>query len=207
MLFAVHYYGLVDFTGDGFMRSKVIHGAAAMLLSLALGPAFAEEPEGRVNGPDVPASAPTTPAAPVTVHPFAAIAGTWTGGGTIDLTNEIHERLRCRATYTYGKPNSLALSIRCASDNYKFELSSNVVERGGQFSGSWSETGYGVSGTISGRVSGQHISAVAKGDNFNATLAVNTNGNHQSVTITPQATYIIKVQIGLGRAATSTARS
>jgi hypothetical protein len=178
-----------------------------MLLLLALSPAFAEEPEGRVNGPDVPSAEPIAPAAPANVHPFAAMAGTWTGGGTIDLTNEIHERLRCRANYTYGKANnSLALSIRCASDNYKFELSSNVVERGGQFSGQWSETGYGVSGTITGRVSGQHISAVAKGDNFNATLAVSTNGNRQSVTITPQATYIIKVQIGLGRAA-STARS
>jgi hypothetical protein len=187
------------------MNSNVIHGAAVILLSLAL-PAFAEEPEGHVTAPAPEAPAPAAPAAPVNVHPFAALAGTWTGGGTIDLTNEIHERLRCRANYTYGKANnSLALSIRCASDNYKFELSSNVVERGGQFSGQWSETGYGVSGTISGRVNGQHISAVASGDNFNATLAVSTTGNKQSVTITPKATYIIKVQIGLGRA--STARS
>jgi hypothetical protein len=136
------------------------------------------------------------------VHPFAALAGTWTGGGTIDLTNDIHEKLRCRANYTHGQGNnSLALSIRCASDNYKFELTSNVVERGGQISGQWSETGYGVSGSITGRVSGGRISAVAKGDSFTAALSVNTSGNRQSVTITPQATYIINVQIALGRAA------
>ena len=71
------------------------------------------------------------------------MAGTWTGGGTIELTNDIKERLRCRATYNYGKANnSLALAIRCASDNYKFELTSNVVERGGQISGQWSEAAY-----------------------------------------------------------------
>ena len=35
-------------------------------------------------------------------HPFAPMAGTWTGGGTIELTNDIKEKLRCRATYTYG---------------------------------------------------------------------------------------------------------
>jgi hypothetical protein len=130
------------------------------------------------------------------------MAGTWTGGGTIDLTNDIHEKLRCRATYTYGQSNnSLALAIRCASDNYKFELTSNVTEKGGQFSGQWKETAYDVSGSISGRVNGGRISAVAKGEKFNAALSVNTTGNRQSVTITPQATYIINVQISLNRAA------
>jgi hypothetical protein len=187
------------------MTSNITRGTAGLLLALALLPsaARAEDPEMRT----LPLSEPVEPAAfPVNVHPFAALAGTWSGGGTIDLTGEIHERLRCRATYTYGKANnSLALSIRCASDNYKFELTSNVVEHGGSFSGQWNETAYGVSGSISGRVNGGHISAVAKGDSFNAALTVSTNGNKQTVTITPQATYIIKVQIGLGRAAAATA--
>jgi hypothetical protein len=185
------------------MTSTIVRGVAAMLLALTLLPsvARAEDPETRV----IPLTEPAEPASlPAANHPFAALAGTWTGGGTIDLTNDIHERLRCRANYTYGKGNnSLALAIRCASDNYKFELTSNIVERGGQFSGQWSETGYGVSGSISGRVNGGHIAAVAKGDSFNAALSVTTTGNKQSVTITPQATYIIKVQIGLGRAATA----
>ena len=129
------------------------------------------------------------------------MAGTWTGGGKIELTNDIHERLRCRASYTHSQGNSLTLAIRCASDNYKFELTSNVVERNGQISGQWKETAYGVSGSISGRVNGGRISAVASGDSFTAALSVNTNGNRQSVTITPKATYIISVQIGMGRAA------
>ena len=112
---------------------------------------------------------------PATIHPFAAIAGNWTGGGTIDLTGDIHEKLRCRASYTHGKSNnSLVLAIRCASDNYKFELTSNVVERGGQISGQWNETAYKVSGSISGRVNGNRITAMAKGDSFNAAITVNT---------------------------------
>jgi len=183
------------------MTSNIIRGAAALLLSLAPWPATAQEvvPEGHVKI----LADPVEPAvAKPNVHPFAAMAGTWTGGGTIDLTNDIHEKLRCRANYTHGQGNnSLALAIRCASDNYKFELTSNVVERGGQISGQWSETGYGVSGSITGRVSGGRISAVAKGDSFTAALSVNTSGNRQSVTITPQATYIVNVQISLGRAA------
>ena len=137
-------------------------------------------------------------------NPFDNMRGNWTGGGTIDLTGDIHEKLRCRASYSHGKSNnSLVLAIRCASDNYKFELTSNVVERNGQISGQWSESAYGVSGSISGRVNGGRISAVAKGDSFTAALSVSTNGNRQSVTITPQATYIINVQIGMGKAATA----
>jgi hypothetical protein len=182
------------------MTSKIICSAAALFVAAALLPAAAEEviPEGHVT--TLPE--PVAPATPTKSHPFAALAGSWTGGGTIDLTNDIHERLRCRASYTHGQSNnSLALAIRCASDNYKFELTSDVVERGGQISGQWKETGYGVSGSISGRVNGGNISAMARGDSFTAALAVNTNGNRQSVSIKPERTYIINVQIAMNRVA------
>jgi hypothetical protein len=186
------------------MKSNNILGATALLLLLAIPTtAWAEPPEAPISANPEAVIEASLPAG--NVHPFAALSGTWSGGGTIELTNDIRERLRCRATYTYGKgSNSLGLSIRCASDNYKFELTSNVVDRNGQISGQWSETGYGVSGSISGRVNGGRITAVAKGDSFTAALSVNTNGNRQSVTITPQATYIINVQIGLSRAAAAT---
>jgi len=104
------------------------------------------------------------------------------------------------ASYTYGAANtSLALSIRCASDNYKFELTSNVVERRGQISGTWSEAAYKVSGQISGRLSGNHIAAVARGDNFTSDLAVTTTANRMMVTMTPKATYVIAVKMAFNR--------
>jgi hypothetical protein len=192
------------------MTLKLICGAAAFVLASAFVPAaaqiqFERIPESHVQQPDADEVPPAAPAAKV--HPFAMMAGTWSGGGMIELTNDIKEKLRCRATYTYNQASSgLALAIRCASDNYKFELTSNVVERNGQLSGQWSETAYGVSGSISGRVNGGRIQAVAQGDSFTASLAVNTNGNRQSVTITPRATYIINVQIGMGKAAATAAR-
>jgi hypothetical protein len=183
------------------VKAKIIGGAAALLLAAALQPAIGQDGglEGHVSTVPEPTQAALKPAP---IHPFAAVAGTWSGGGTIDLTNDIHEKLRCRANYTHGQSNnSLVLAIRCASDNYKFELTSNVVERGGQISGQWKETAYAVSGSISGRVNGGRITAAAKGDSFNAAITVNTSGNRQSVTITPQSTYITNVQIAMSRAA------
>ena len=171
--------------------------AAAILVFLAFPAAAQERPDGAVQ----PLNQPVTPAALTpAAHPFAALAGNWTGEGMIALTGDIRERLRCRASYNHAQgSNSIAISIRCASDNYKFELSSNVVERNGQLSGRWNEAAYGVSGNISGRVSGNRISAMAQGDNFTSDLSVTTTGNQQTVSMTPKATYVISVQISLNR--------
>jgi hypothetical protein len=177
--------------------------AAAFVLALAspFGIALAQEQE---EHPDGPTSAPNEPqVVPVkatTAHPFAAMSGAWSGGGIIQLTNDITERLRCRADHKFNQgASSLALSIRCASDNYKFELTSNVVERRGQISGQWKEASYGVSGSISGRMAGNRITATASGDKFTSAISVTTNGNRQTVSLTPERTYIISVQIALNR--------
>jgi hypothetical protein len=171
--------------------------AALLLISLSATSAWADPPESHVLSPSEPVAAHSPTQA---VSPFAALAGTWVGGGTIDLTGEIHEKLRCRAIYNYGQSaSSLALSIRCASDNYKFELSSRVTERRGAISGQWSEATYNVTGSIIGHAAGNRITAAARSDGLNANLSVTTTGNRQTVTITPQATYVIRVQIALNR--------
>ena len=183
------------------MKSDFIRGAAALLLALAASPAAAqpaEAPDGAVVAQPAPADAPAQPDA----HPFAAIAGNWTGGGVIMLTNDIKENLRCRANHNFAQAsNGLSINIRCSSDNYKFELTSNVVERRGQISGKWSEASYNVSGTISGRVAGNRITAVAQGDKFTSPITLTTTGNRQTVSLTPERTYVISVQIALNRQA------
>jgi len=184
---------------NAFRSSAVLFLALTLLASAAR----AQDPaESHVTGIQPRAITPT----PVKVdplhplHPFANLAGIWVGGGSIELTGEIKETLRCRATYTLAQTNGLALAIRCASDNYKFELSSNVAEQGGgSFAGRWREASYDVSGAINGRISGNRIVARAQGDSFNAALSVVTNGNSQSVTITPERTYVISVKIAMNR--------
>src|SRR4029079_15693816 len=87
------------------MTSKIVCGAAALYFASALLPAASQQeaiPEGHVTTLPEPAA----PATATKSHPFAALAGSWSGGGTIDLTNDIHERLRCRANYTHGPSNT-----------------------------------------------------------------------------------------------------
>ena len=61
------------------------------------------------------------------------------------------ERIRCKANYRgSGGGNQLALTLRCASDSYKFDLSSNVTSSGDRISGNWSEASRNVNGSLQG---------------------------------------------------------
>jgi hypothetical protein len=132
--------------------------------------------------------------------PFTAMAGSWSGGGTLSTSDGMQESLRCRASYDVpGGGSELQLSLRCASQSYTFDLASEVQYRGGAISGSWTEASRNASGTISGRAAGDHIDAAARGDNFSANLSLTTRGNRQTVSIRPQQTNVTGVTLTLQR--------
>jgi hypothetical protein len=132
--------------------------------------------------------------------PFAAMAGSWSGGGILSTTDGTQERLRCRASYDVGGAGAeLRLNLRCASESYNFDLASNVQYRGGAISGSWSEASRNASGTLSGRAAGDRIEALARSESFSADLSLTTRGNRQTVSIRPQGTSIANVSLALER--------
>lgn len=136
----------------------------------------------------------------VASSPFAAMAGSWAGGGVLNTSDGAHERLRCRATYNVDRTgDALRLNLRCASQSYNFDLASDVAYRGGAISGSWSEASRNASGTLSGRAAGDRIEAAATGANFSANLSLTTRGHRQTVFIRPQGTNITGVSLELAR--------
>jgi len=132
--------------------------------------------------------------------PFAAMAGSWSGGGVLSTTDGAQERLRCRATYDVTETGAeLRLNLRCASESYNFDLASEVQYQGGAISGSWSEASRNASGTVSGRAAGDRIEVAARGDSFSANLSLTTRGGQQTVSIRPQGTNISAVSLALNR--------
>jgi hypothetical protein len=115
------------------------------------------------------------------------------------MTNGAIERIRCKAAYAVNAAGkAVQQTLRCASDSYRFEISSNVIFEGGLLSGSWAEATRGMSGSISGRASGAEIVANVAGGSFTARLDVRTQGNRQSVTFRPQGgTDVAAVPIAL----------
>jgi hypothetical protein len=122
--------------------------------------------------------------------PFAGMAGVWVGGGTVTLDDGSTERIRCRATYAVGGGGTgLNQSLTCASDSYRFNLSSNVVSSGGSLSGTWSESSRGVNGSLEGRGANGNFEVVASAPGFSANISFTTRGNRQSVVIRAESQF------------------
>ena len=124
-----------------------------------------------------------------TVHaqqssPFAGFDGAWSGTGTVALSDGSTEHIRCKADYKVnGSGLGLKQNLHCASDSYKFDLSSDVTSQGDHISGSWSEASRKVFGDLQGTVAGGQIDVFVQASGFAANLAIRTLGNKQTVQI------------------------
>ena len=130
--------------------------------------------------------------------PFANLAGAWSGTGQILVADGGSERIRCRATYTV-EGSAVSQVLRCASDSYRFDLTTNVTASGNNLSGNWSETSRNVNGTLGGKISGGDINALVEANGFAASLTMKTSGNKQTIAIRSQNTDLRGVDITLTR--------
>ena len=119
--------------------------------------------------------------------PFAGFDGSWSGTGTVSLSDGSNERLHCKAVYQVdGTGMVLRQTLRCASDSYKFDLSSDVTSHGDHITGNWSETNRNISGSLLGTAGNGKIDVKVEAAGFNATLSLHTAGNKQTVQLTSQ---------------------
>jgi hypothetical protein len=134
--------------------------------------------------------------------PFTGLVGNWAGGGTVSLGNGTKERIQCRARYAVSaEGNGLQQSLRCASDSYKFDLSSDVTHQGGQLSGVWNEASRNMSGQISGSAKPGQFEVVVTSQSFSANLSLATQGDRQSVVASaPPGGQLVGASITLTRA-------
>jgi hypothetical protein len=122
--------------------------------------------------------------------PFAGLAGVWSGAGTVTLDDGSTERIRCRATYAVGASgNGLQQTLTCASDSYKFNLSSNVMAQGSAIVGTWNESSRNINGNIEGRTGGGVVQVIASAPGFSANISLTTRGNKQSVVIRSESQF------------------
>jgi hypothetical protein len=133
--------------------------------------------------------------------PFAGFAGSWSGSGTVALSNGTTERLRCQATYAVASTGTnLRQNLRCTSDTYNFELRTDINAEGGRVTGLWMEGTRNMQGRISGRISVGRIDAVAEGPGFSAGIAMASQGTRQAVSIRSQGTELSQVSVTMARA-------
>jgi hypothetical protein len=116
--------------------------------------------------------------------PFAGFDGAWSGTGTVSLSDGSIERIRCKASYKVnGTGMGLKQKLDCASDSYKFDLTSDVTSNGERISGNWSEASRNIFGNLQGTAGGGQIDVFVEANGFAANLTLRTNGNKQTVQI------------------------
>ena len=116
--------------------------------------------------------------------PFVGFNGAWSGNGTVALSDGTTERIRCKADYKVNDTGlGLKLNLHCASDSYKFDLSSDVASQGERISGSWSEASRNIFGNLQGTAGGGRIDVFVEASGFAANLSLQTAGNKQTVQI------------------------
>jgi hypothetical protein len=116
--------------------------------------------------------------------PFAGFDGSWSGAGTVALSNGTTENIRCKADYKVNASGlGLKQNLHCASDSYKFDLSSDVTSQGERISGNWSEKSRNIFGNLQGTAGGGQIDVFVEASGFAANLNLRTNGNKQVVSI------------------------
>jgi hypothetical protein len=141
----------------------------------------------------------SAPASLAQTSPFAGFAGSWSGKGTVSLADGSNENIRCKASYRVDVTGTaLKQNLRCASDSYQFDLSSDVVSDGAHLSGNWSEASRNLFGSVRGRAGGGEIEVFVEAAGFAANLTVRTRGNRQSVSITSKG-EIRNVSITMAR--------
>jgi hypothetical protein len=135
-----------------------------------------------------------------TSNPFAAFFGSWRGSGHVVGSDGHSERINCRATYSESNGGeTLAQSLVCASDSYRFDVHSYVVADGRDVQGHWEETTRNVTGRLSGQVEDGQFDGSIAGPTFTAQMSLKTTGRRQAVSITPRGGDIAKVDIVLSR--------
>src|SRR3984893_12928034 len=116
--------------------------------------------------------------------PFAGFDGAWSGTGTVSLSDGTTEHIRCKANYKVnGSGLGLKQSLDCASDSYKFDLTSDVTSQGDRISGNWSEASRKIFGILQGTARGGQIDVFVEASCLAATLSLRTNGTKQVVQI------------------------
>jgi hypothetical protein len=116
--------------------------------------------------------------------PFVGFDGAWSGTGTVSLSDGTTEHIRCKADYKVnGTGLGLKQSLHCASDSYKFDLTSDVTSQGDRISGNWSEASRNIFGNLQGTAGGGQIDVFVEANGFAANLTLRTTGNRQTVQI------------------------
>lgn len=104
----------------------------------------------------------------------ANLEGSWSGGGTVRFSSGTSERARCRASFSKRGANGYDMSAVCATSSGRAAQTAQLTRSGAnRYTGSFQNSDYGISGSISLSVNGNSLNASLSGGGGSASLNLN----------------------------------
>jgi hypothetical protein len=111
--------------------------------------------------------------------PFEKLSGDWQGGGTVRPKDGQPKKVRCKVTYKVAG-SKMSQHLRCAGIDYRINSTTNLTDKRGKVSGSWSESIYDASGRLTGTAKDNIIHARITGDKFSSRMSIKlSDASHQ----------------------------
>ncbi|MFN3869066.1 MAG: hypothetical protein ACK4MF_08380 [Hyphomicrobiaceae bacterium] len=103
-----------------------------------------------------------------------SLAGNWSGGGNVHY-GDTRERASCRARFT-GSGANFSMNAACATQSGRVDQSASLHKVGpNRYAGSFYNSQYGISGSISISVSGNSMSVNLAGNSGGGSLKLRKN--------------------------------
>jgi hypothetical protein len=173
------------------MRLELLSPSAqrcVLLLGLILGASLASPGE---------AASP-----PPAGDPFEQLKGDWTGGGRVILGDGTIKQVTCTAKYKLAGSN-VTQTLHCTGNDYEVNATLKITDKDGKIKGSWNESVYAASGSVTGTAKGNLVHALIAGDRFSGRMSIELSDQGHTINVLQRdaksATYHLATSLSLHR--------
>jgi hypothetical protein len=114
--------------------------------------------------------------------PFDQLKGDWKGGGRVILNDGTVKQVTCTAKYKTAGSN-VTQTMNCKGNDYEVNATLKVTDKDGKMRGSWNESVYAASGSVSGTAKGNLVHAVIAGDKFSGRMSIKLTDKGHTINV------------------------
>ncbi len=114
--------------------------------------------------------------------PFDQLKGDWKGGGTVILDDGEKKKVDCTTDYKMSGSN-ITQTLHCKGSDYEVNTLLKVTDKSGKIKGTWTESVYDASGSVSGTAKGNLIHALIAGDKFSGRMSIKLTDKGHTINV------------------------
>jgi hypothetical protein len=127
-------------------------------------------------------ASPAEAASPAAGDPFEALKGDWTGGGRVILSDGTIKQVTCTAKYK-GTGSNVTQTLHCTGNDYEVNTTLKITDKDGKIKGSWNESVYAASGSVTGTAKGNLVHALIAGDKFSGRMSIKLSDKDHTINV------------------------